>query len=103
DAEYAADRLAAERRAVLLRVLAVRPRRHQAATGLPVGEQRRRQLADRFHVERAQRAAAGVRDEPGARLGRAGLFVPAPPPLEKPLLLPAEIRPASCVVRIGGA
>ena len=37
----------------------------EPAAGLAVGEERRRQLADRLHVELTQRAAAGVGDDSG--------------------------------------
>src|SRR4051812_10546420 len=53
DAKDAADRLATHRGAVLFSVLPVGPRRHEPAPGLPIGEQRRSELADGLHVELA--------------------------------------------------
>ena len=53
-AEDADDGLAAHRCAILLAVLAVCPRRHQAGPALAVGEERRSQFADGLHIEFAE-------------------------------------------------
>src|SRR5262249_55431811 len=67
-AEDADDRLAAQRRAVFLAVLAIHPRRHKAAPRLAIREERRRQFPDGLHVEIAERPAAGVRNETRVRV-----------------------------------
>ena len=84
-AEDAPDRLAAHRGAVLLGGLAVGPRGHEPAPRLAVGEQRRGELADGLHVERAGRAAPGVRDHARVGVDLADLPVPEPPELEEAL------------------
>ena len=81
-AEDPADRLPPHRRAVLLAVLPVSPHRRQPAARLAVGEQNRRQLADRLHVQIGQRAAAGVGDVASRRIDLANLRVPQPPQFE---------------------
>src|SRR5258706_462044 len=67
DAEEADDRLLAHGRAEFLAVLAVGPGGRYSATGLPVGDQEGRQLADPLHVEGAQSASAGVGDDAPVR------------------------------------
>src|SRR5262249_37221460 len=97
DAEDPADRLPPERGAVLLRGLAVRPERRRSRSALAIGEQDVGNLAHGFHVERTERAAARVRDEPRAGIDGANLAAPQPPQLEQPILLPREVRAPSRV------
>src|SRR5207253_5152974 len=102
DAEDADDRFATQGGAELLAVLAVRPRRRQAAAALPVGDQHRRQFADALHVQRAGRAAAGVGDDAGVGMNLADLRVPEAPQVEKPLLTPEDIGTSRRFLRVGG-
>src|SRR6185312_3241012 len=76
DAENADDGLAAHGGAKFLSVLPVRPRRHETAPSLAIGEKRGRKLADFFHVERTRRAAPGVWDDAGIGINLAHLGVP---------------------------
>src|SRR5262249_17858729 len=103
DAEDADDRFAAHGGAELFAVLSVRPRRRQAATGLPVGDQDGCQLADAPHVERAGRPAAGVRDYAGVGMDLADLPIPETPQLETPRLPPEDVGPPGRVLRVGRA
>ena len=103
DAEDADDGLAAHGGAEFLAVLPVRPRRGQPAAGLPVGDQRGRQLADPLHVQRTGRAAAGVRDDAGVGIDLADLGVPEPPQVEEPLLTPEDVGAPRRVLRVAGA
>ena len=86
--------------AVLLRVLAVGPRGHEPAPRLAVGEQRRGELADGLHVERAGRAAPGVRDDARVGVDLADLRVPEPPELEEALLVPGDVRASRGILRV---
>ena len=77
--------------AVFLAVLAVGPRRAEAAARLAVGKQRGRQLADGLHVEIAERAAAGVGDEARVGIDLRIFVVPQAPQIEQALLLPHDV------------
>src|SRR5262245_6507534 len=88
--EYAADRLAAQGRAILLAVLAVGPWRHRAATSLPVGEERRSKFADDPHIEPAI-GTARIGDVARARIDLTDFAVPEPPQVEQPLLAPYDV------------
>ena len=57
----------------------------------------------RLHVEFAQRAAAGIRDEARVGIDLADLRVPQAPEFEEALLLPFDIGAARRILRIGGA
>src|SRR5262249_23043042 len=99
-AENTPDGLVAHHGAVLLRGLAVGPRRHEPTPRLAVGEQRRGQLADGLHVERAGRAAPGVRDDPRVGVDLPDLPIPEPPELEEALLVPGDVRPPRGILRV---
>src|SRR5262245_58557405 len=87
-AENPHDRFTSEGRGIFLAVLAVRPRRHQAAPSLSVGEERGREFSDGLHVEIAERAAPRVGDEAGVRVDLLDLAIPQTPQLEQPLFPP---------------
>ena len=100
DAEDADDGFAAHGGAEFLAVLPVGPRGGQPAPSLPVGDERRRKLADALHVQRARRAAAGVRDDAGVGIDLADLGIPEPPQVEEPLLPPENVSAARRVLRV---
>src|SRR6266849_1811948 len=100
DAEDPADGFGAERRAVFLRVLAVRPERRQSLSRLTVREKDVRQFANRLHIQRAECAATTICDESRVRCDGADLAVPELPQLKQAPLVPGEIRPARRIARI---
>ncbi len=102
DAEDADHGLAAHRGAVLLRVLAVGPGRHEPASRLTIGDQHRRQLADPLHVEAADGAAAGVGNETGVGVDLAQIRVPEAPQVEESLLPPLPVLTQRELLRVLG-
>ena len=103
DAEQADDGFATHGGAKFLAVFSIGPRRHDAAPGLAVGYQHGSQFANGFHVQRTQRAAAGVRDDAGIGIDLAHRAVPNPPEIEEPLLPPEEVGAAGRVLEIAGS
>ena len=67
---------------------------------LPVGKQRRRQIADRLHVQIAQRAAARIGEKRRIRIDLLDLRIPQPPQIEQPLFVPQNVLPAHRILRI---
>ena len=94
------DRFAAHGRAKFFAVLAIRPWRGQAAARLAIGDERRRQFADVFHVERTGGAAAGVGNDAGVRIDLAHLAVPELPEIKQPLLPPENVGAPRRVLRV---
>ena len=68
DAEDADDGFAAHGGAEFLPVLAVGPRRGQAAACLPVGDEHGGKFADALHVQVTGGSAAGIGDDAGVRV-----------------------------------
>jgi len=80
-----------------------RPYGHEAAACLTVGEEDGRVFTDVFHIEVAERAAAGVGNEAGRGIDFANLAVPQAPQLEETLLAPLGVGAAGWVLRVVGA
>ncbi len=80
-----------EHRSVLLGVLAAGPRRLDPLPRLAVGEEQWHAVTQPFHVKRAERAAARVRNVAGIRTHVANRRVPEVRELEEPRLAPLDV------------
>src|ERR1035441_10042865 len=103
DAENTRDGFAAHGGAVFLAVLAVGPRSHQPVTALAIGNHGGRKLGNGFHIEIAQRAAAGIGNVARAGVDGADFLIPQTPKSEEALLPPGNILLARRVLRVKGA
>ena len=77
---------------IFLAVFAIGPREHDTAAGLAIGHQHGREFADCLHVERTERAAAGIRDDAGIGIDLADFGVPQAPEIQAAVAAAREYR-----------